>query len=463
MTTTPPPVGPNLQQWARATRSYLQRYLPRLQWKTTDDNPSENGVNLWDETIQFPVVSKADAFIRYALLSDIAESIVVVKEASQLTGTLDSTKAYLIDGSIDMGSSQITVPTGGLTIIGVDFNISALTSSENSYTMFISPGGSYSGDLVLRNIQLTVSGTTSQLFDLDNNENGNALECTDVNFFNCTSIGELTDYRQGLWSRTGIIQCDDGLTMSGNWSGGFAILDSIIVSAGVTFNGTLLKEGTSLAISGSIRSNLNALQLGASGAISDFQPSNMVNGGLFQMTGVRCNSAATPFPNFPASSVKARFSKCVGFRNTYIGSQWTISTEAATVIATASTPVKVAGTTTYADENWFSNTTNNAMVYDGADEIGIVVHGEISFTGTNGDQISVIVRQWDNSAAGYIDLSQTGAFTLNAGGRAENIGILAFGDFNEDDRLEIWVENQTAGRNVTAKLDGLVSISERPS
>lgn len=62
MTTTPPPVGPNLQQWARATRSYLQRYLPRLQWKTQDSNPSENGVILWDEENKNPIVSIDDAW-----------------------------------------------------------------------------------------------------------------------------------------------------------------------------------------------------------------------------------------------------------------------------------------------------------------------------------------------------------------------------------------------------------------
>lgn len=57
MTTTPPPVGPNLQNWARATRAYLQRWMPRLQWKTQDSNPSENGIMLWDEENKNPIVS----------------------------------------------------------------------------------------------------------------------------------------------------------------------------------------------------------------------------------------------------------------------------------------------------------------------------------------------------------------------------------------------------------------------
>jgi hypothetical protein len=52
---------------------------------------------------------------------------------------------------------------------------------------------------------------------------------------------------------------------------------------------------------------------------------------------------------------------------------------------------------------------------------------------------------------------------MNAGGRAENIGILGFCDFDQNDRLEIWVENQSATNNVTAKIGGIVSISERSS
>lgn len=463
MTVSPPPVGPDLQQWARATRSYLQRWLPRLQWKRQDDNPSENGVTLWDEAIQFPVVSKNDEFLRYALISDIAEIVVVVKEASQLSGTLDSSKVYLIDGVIDMGSTQITVPEGGLVIRGFDFGVSGLTSSENSYTMFVSPGGGYSGTLLMRDMFVTTSGTGSQVFDLDNQGNGGAVECTDFNFVNCTSLGTLDAYRQGLFSNWAAIACSDGLTMEGTWSGGFAILTAIIVSAGTPFTGTLLKKGASLSVEGSIRSDINALQLDATGAICDFEPANIVNDAGFRMSEVRSNPAATPFPNMPSTSVKARFSNSVGFRNTYVGAQWSITAETATVITATNTPVKVAGTTTYTDENWFDHTTDNAMRYIGSDQVGVIIHGQLSFSGTNGNQINVIVRHWVDATSSYVDLSETGPFTMNAGGRAENIGILGFCDFDQNDRLEIWVENQSATNNVTAKLGGIVSISERSS
>ena len=51
-------------------------------------------------------------------------STVFVRNASQLSGTLDSTKVYLIDGVVDMGALQIIVPQSGLSIHGLGFNIS---------------------------------------------------------------------------------------------------------------------------------------------------------------------------------------------------------------------------------------------------------------------------------------------------------------------------------------------------
>ncbi|MDC0657050.1 hypothetical protein N6L27_03470 [Leisingera sp. SS27] len=390
-------------------------------------------------------------------------AVTVVRTAADLAGDLDSSTLYLIDGVIDMGSQSITVPAGGLTLRGQDFGVSGLISTAAGYTMFVTPGGGHSGTLLMRDMYVTTSGAGSQVFNLDNQGNGGAVECTDFNFVSCTSIGTLTAYRQGLWSNFATIACTDGLTMDGTWSGGFAILTAIIVAAGAPFTGTLLKAGGSLIVNGSIRSDLNALQLDASGEISDFAPANIANDAEFRMTGVRCNPAATPFPNMPATSVKARYSNCVGFRNTYVGSQWSITAEAATTIGAANTPVKMAGTTTYADQNWFDNTTDNAMRYIGSDQIGVEIHGELSFTGTNGNQINVILRHWVESSSSYVDLAETGPFTMNAAGRAENIGLHAFSDFDQNDRLEVWVENQTTANNVTAKLGGIVSINERPS
>ena len=74
MSANPPPIGPDLGQWAQATRRYLQRWVGRLPWKTSDDNPSENGVMRWDEGAKRPVVSSDDAFRDIVMLVGVPAS-----------------------------------------------------------------------------------------------------------------------------------------------------------------------------------------------------------------------------------------------------------------------------------------------------------------------------------------------------------------------------------------------------
>jgi hypothetical protein len=85
----------------------------------------------------------------------------------------------------------------------------------------------------------------------------------------------------------------------------------------------------------------------------------------------------------------------------------------------------------------------------------------LTLTGPNGDQVDIIIRQWDDSAGTYVDISNSGARTLNASGRAEGVETFAFARLDENDRIEVWVENLSANRNVTAEAGGLVGITER--
>ena len=61
---------------------------------------------------------------------------VVVSEAADLAGTLDSTKQYFLDGIINMGSQSIEVPAVGLNIPGYSFDFSKLISNAVGYTLF---------------------------------------------------------------------------------------------------------------------------------------------------------------------------------------------------------------------------------------------------------------------------------------------------------------------------------------
>ena len=62
-----PLLCPDLRHFGLQLSSYLQRNLAKLGFKTSDDNPSENGVILWDDDNGYPVVSKDGAFVQIVL------------------------------------------------------------------------------------------------------------------------------------------------------------------------------------------------------------------------------------------------------------------------------------------------------------------------------------------------------------------------------------------------------------
>ena len=115
------------------------------------------------------------------------ENTVVVKQPSDLEN-IDSTKNYMIDGVIDMGTTSIVVPPSGLDISGLNGarDTSKLISSADNYTLFTTEAGSYSGDLLIESLSIEVTGTNSGVFGLDNDGNSNAVDISGINFNNCT-------------------------------------------------------------------------------------------------------------------------------------------------------------------------------------------------------------------------------------------------------------------------------------
>ena len=78
----------------------------------------------------------------YALKTELLANRVVVTQDNAIAvlgGAIDSDKEYFLDGIIDMGSTSIEIPPGGIYIRGYNFDISGLISTENNYTLFQCP------------------------------------------------------------------------------------------------------------------------------------------------------------------------------------------------------------------------------------------------------------------------------------------------------------------------------------
>ena len=91
-----PPLGPDWAQWGRQLSSYLSRQLPRLFTKSTGDNPSENGIILWDEVNGYPVVSKNNEWRQVVLEDGHANFILTSDVTPALANTAYKCKTNLL-------------------------------------------------------------------------------------------------------------------------------------------------------------------------------------------------------------------------------------------------------------------------------------------------------------------------------------------------------------------------------
>jgi len=82
-----PPIGPDLRQWGRQLTIYLQQNLAKLGFKTSDDNPSENGVILWDNVNGYPVVSKNGEFRQIVLEDGHYDGTISTDQTAASTNT----------------------------------------------------------------------------------------------------------------------------------------------------------------------------------------------------------------------------------------------------------------------------------------------------------------------------------------------------------------------------------------
>ena len=398
-------------------------------------------------------------------------SVIVVNSASDLSGTLVSDKVYLIDGSIDMGTQTITVPSTGLQIAGYGIGVSKLLSTENSYTMFLD-AASDAGTLFISELTIDVSGTSSQVFDLDNSGAGDAVEINSTNFENCTSIGTLDAFRQFLMVNVFWLSCDDGITFAGTWSGGASIRTFLVrnFDPGAA-GGTVFTGSTSPALTFASRFFCDGNIDTPSGAtVYDFAASMFTNDADFELITGQYTGAGTVVavksPVVDNTSTKSRFRDNNGLVNTYVGGRWYIAAgnTAATTIATVDTYVKAAGTTTEQDLQWTSSAGDNDLTYDSTETAEIQVAGSVNVTAVSGGadkNITITLRHWDDSASAYVDLPNAARGVSTSAGSYNNIAIIGYATMDTSDRIELWIENNTDAVNLTVEDGSLLSISER--
>ena len=391
------------------------------------------------------------------------DSLVLVKTAADF-GVVDSTKVYYIDGVIDMGSTSIEVPATGISLHGSTFDVSQLISSEDNYTMFTSPGGG-SGNVLMHDMSITTSGTSSQVFGLTDATGFNAIEIEAVNFNNCTSLGSLTEYRQGLETGTGRFGGSPELEFIGAWVGGYRIDTSITIS--VTIPTALFKAGAGFAFSGRVKIGMNT-DLPATGAFIDFSASNIVNDESLELSSCRItrNGAidaadTTLYPNIDHNSVKSIWSDNVGVPNTVKYIKGNCTAEVETTVSVIDTYYPLLGTFTVETESHFDMPANGEFrLLSGNGTYQLA--GDLTIDGSANNVIDVrITKSSDDGSTWPTEVTHIRR-QINSlvGGRD-----VAFFPINfivtlvAGDRVRLEVENKSGTGNVTMELDSYLIVT----
>ena len=132
-----PPIGDNIKNWGVNLNAYLRRQLPRLFFLTPSDNPSENGIILWDDVNGYPVVSKNGEWRQVVLEDGHYDGVV---STDQTAATINTAYALTFTPTLAAGiangtpASRLVVSEGGQFF--VSFNAQLASSSGSTLTFW---------------------------------------------------------------------------------------------------------------------------------------------------------------------------------------------------------------------------------------------------------------------------------------------------------------------------------------
>jgi hypothetical protein len=393
--------------------------------------------------------------------------VVPISSPSDVVGPFSSTKLYYIDVAVlDMTGSgnSFEVPPNGLYVRGLGNNLTRVVCSDASYSLFTSPVAN-SGNLVINDFGVEITGTNSGVYDLTDSDGTHAMETYGINYYNCTSLGQLTNYRQVLGNNIARFGGTPELTFNGAFNG---FREDVSLVRGISNIAAIFKEGTTFSYSGRFNINVNC-DLPATGALCDFSASNVDNDEslIFQncfitRAGVINTTDAGITPNITEESRKSSWSGNTGMPDTTKYFEAEVTTEIETVISAADTYYPLLGTFTVSQAVHFDMPANGEyrlLTGNGAYQI----NANLTIDGTQNHVIDVRVTLSTDGGVTYPTVVNHVRRQVNAlvGGRdVAFIPINFIAKIKKDDRIRLEVENVGATGNVTAELDSYINISK---
>lgn len=395
------------------------------------------------------------------------DNLILVKQASDLSGVLDSTKVYRLDGSIDMGSQSIEVPAEGLSLIGYTFDISKVTSSVPGHVMFTSPVGG-SGNLLCTDLAVENTGANSKVYDLTSATGFSAIEFTRVNWNNCADLGDITNYRQGLETGTGRFGGSPTLCLHGQWIGGYYIESSIVRGLDAGMTTPLYKAGVNFSMLSRFRSNQN-IDLPPLAPFIDFSAANFPNASTLQLDGCIITRGGVSnandnniIPNISKASLASAWTGNFGINNTFIGGAIRVIDEVETTISSANVAVDLDFISLTHELEHFSSPDNIILKHMGNNPREFKMQYDMSLQGASNREYRLSLIKINALNVETLVFTKTRVINNLQGGRD-----VAFFTGNTHITLDVneackWqVTNLSGSQNCTVETDSTWNIEAR--
>ena len=365
-----------------------------------------------------------------------------------------------------MGTISIDLSGGkDLKIKGYDFNTSGMYSTEDNYTLIT---GADSADILWFDFNIEVSGTNSKVHDITDATGVKAYEINRINFNNCTSLGTINGYRQGLETGTGRFGGTPELTLDGTWGGGYFI-DTSIVRGLTDGSYSLYKAGATFVMNSRFRSNQN-IDLNTNVSFVDFAPANIVNPSTFQLSGCIISrngvfdaSDANIMPNISNADVESSWVGNQGINNTFVGGRMNVDSIAATVIAAGSTYYTLNANWVSNNLSHFDNPSAGQLRHLGVNPIEFKIQSDFSVECDPDNVLAIRIRIWRDKTSSFVEFSpQVRQVNSLVGGRdVAFFSIFSNARLEQNDYIYFQIANNSGNNDATLEVDSFYIVEER--
>lgn len=385
-------------------------------WRNSFNKTNQNFTELYGLNGANPVIYAAQ------------ESDFPVQDATTIT--LEAGKIYQYTASFT--TAKRFVVEDGAKLTAFNFFSPTLTYSGTG-SMFTGTDASFSIN------ECRISCPNAQIFNFNDTIGGTYLFIMDtLRIVAASKFGTFNNLQAIQVLNSSSLSMGDGITLTGSSITVLSIDKLFLLTASATFIG--VDFGT--AISTTIEVD-DFIAVGPAGSIGLKGAASSANTPANRIASVNgCDFAAigTPLSGLTSRDVRWRYKDNAGISDTIIDSLLSLTSNATnTVIATVSTPVKVAGTWVVEDESIMTGDTTGRATYNAESTNRLPVGAVLEVEPASG--VNKLIKTY---------LALNGSIIVNSGRQVKadssnplNVAITWQLDLAKDDYLELYVENNT--------------------